>query len=76
MAGEVGSADTARPARFRAEGTEEGNWDMVGKSTPVFFVRDPEILGLHRSQKRDPAPAPQLTMQWDFWSLSPSRCIR
>ncbi len=75
VGGEKGSADTERDPRGFALKfyTEEGNWDMVGNNTPVFFIRDPLKFGdfIH-TQKRDPqtnlkSPA----MMWDFWSLSP-----
>jgi catalase len=75
VAGEVGSADTVRDPRGFALKfyTEEGNWDMVGNNTPVFFVRDPlKFQDFIHSQKRDPATGRRsATMQWDFWSLSP-----
>ena len=75
VAGESGSADTARdPRGFSLKFyTEEGNWDLVGNNTPVFFVRDPlKFSDFIRSQKRDPATGLRdNTMQWDFWSLSP-----
>jgi catalase len=75
VAGEMGSADTARdPRGFSLKFyTEEGNWDMVGNNTPVFFVRDAlKFSDFIRSQKRDPATGLRdNTMQWDFWSLSP-----
>ncbi len=75
VAGELGSADTARDPRGFALKfyTEEGNWDMVGNNTPVFFVRDPlKFSDFIHSQKRHPATGLRdNTMQWDFWSLSP-----
>jgi catalase len=75
VAGELGSADTARDPRGFALKfyTEEGNWDMVGNNTPVFFVRDPlKFSDFIHSQKRHPATGLRdATMQWDFWSLSP-----
>ncbi|MCX6366405.1 MAG: catalase [Armatimonadetes bacterium] len=75
VAGESGSADTARdPRGFSLKFyTEEGNWDMVGNNTPVFFVRDPlKFSDFIHSQKRDPATGLRdNVMQWDFWSLSP-----
>ncbi len=53
--------------------TEDGNWDLVGNNTPVFFIKDPKKFGdfIHYP-KRDPytnckSPA----MMWDFWSLNP-----
>ena len=75
VAGEKGSADTERDPRGFAVKfyTEEGNWDMVGNNTPVFFVRDPlKFSDFIHSQKRDPhTNLRSPTMQWDFWSLSP-----
>ncbi|MHB1221797.1 MAG: catalase [Gammaproteobacteria bacterium] len=75
VAGEQGSADTARdPRGFACKFyTEEGNWDLVGNNTPVFFVRDPlKFSDFIHSQKRHPATGLRdSTMQWDFWSLSP-----
>jgi catalase len=75
VAGEKGSADTARdPRGFSVKFyTEEGNWDMTGNNTPVFFVRDPLKFGdfIH-SQKRVPGSNLRSpTVMWDFWSLSP-----
>lgn len=75
VAGEMGSADTARdPRGFACKFyTEEGNWDLVGNNTPVFFVRDPlKFSDFIHSQKRHPQTGLRNnTMQWDFWSLSP-----
>jgi len=75
VAGELGSADTARDPRGFAVKfyTEEGNWDLVGNNTPVFFVRDPlKFQDFIHSQKRLPDTGLRDdTMQWDFWSLSP-----
>jgi catalase len=75
VAGEKGSADTVRDVRGFALKfyTEEGNWDMVGNNTPVFFIRDaikfPDFI---HSQKRDPQTNTRSdTMQWDFWSQVP-----
>src|SRR5216684_3354410 len=75
VGGEKGSADTARDPRGFALKfyTEEGNWDMTGNNTPVFFIRDPLKFGdfIH-TQKRDPETnLKSPTMMWDFWSLSP-----
>ncbi|GAC1359045.1 MAG: catalase [Acidobacteriaceae bacterium] len=75
VGGEKGSADTARDPRGFALKfyTEEGNWDMVGNNTPVFFVRDAIKFGdfIH-TQKREPGSnLKSATMMWDFWSLSP-----
>lgn len=75
VAGERGAADAERDVRGFALKfyTEDGNWDMVGNNTPVFFVRDPYKFGdfIH-TQKRDPKTNMRSnTMMWDFWSLSP-----
>jgi catalase len=75
VGGEKGSADTERDPRGFALKfyTEDGNWDMVGNNTPIFFVRDPLKFGdfIH-TQKRDPhTNLKSPTMMWDFWSLSP-----
>ena len=75
VAGEKGSADTVRdPRGFSLKFyTEEGNWDMTGNNTPVFFVRDAlKFSDFIHSQKRIPATnlrSPEV--MWDFWSLSP-----
>lgn len=75
VAGELGSADTVRdPRGFACKFyTEEGNWDMVGNNTPVFFIRDPlKFQDFIHSQKRHPQTGLRdAAMQWDFWSLSP-----
>lgn len=75
VAGELGSADTARdPRGFSVKFyTEDGNWDMVGNNTPVFFIKDPlKFPDFIHSQKRHPATGLRdATMQWDYWSLSP-----
>ena len=75
VAGELGSADTVRDPRGFAIKfyTEEGNWDLVGNNTPVFFVRDPlKFSDFIHSQKRHPVTGRRdAAMQWDFWSLSP-----
>ncbi|NOT99984.1 MAG: catalase [Gallionella sp.] len=75
VAGELGSPDTARdPRGFSVKFyTEDGNWDMVGNNTPVFFIRDAlKFSDFIHSQKRSPQTGMRdNTMQWDFWSLSP-----
>ncbi len=75
VAGERGAADAERDVRGFALKvyTEEGNWDMVGNNTPVFFVRDPyKFPDFIRTQKRDPqSNLRNPTAMWDFWSLSP-----
>ncbi len=75
VAGERGSPDTWRDPRGFALKfyTSEGNFDMVGNNTPVFFVRDPmKFQHFIRSQKRRADNGLRdHDMQWDFWSLSP-----
>ncbi len=75
VAGERGSPDTWRDPRGFAVKfyTPEGNFDMVGNNTPVFFVRDPmKFQHFIRSQKRRADNnLRDHDMQWDFWSLSP-----
>ena len=75
VAGELGAADHERDVRGFALKfyTEEGNWDLVGNNTPVFFVRDaykfPDFI---HTQKRHPKTNMRSpTAMWDFWSLSP-----
>ena len=75
VGGEKGSADTERDPRGFAVKfyTEEGNWDLVGNNTPVFFIKDAKKLpDFIHTQKRDPKTNLKSdTMQWDFWSLNP-----
>ncbi|MGE3800610.1 MAG: catalase [Candidatus Kapaibacterium sp.] len=75
VAGERGAADAERDVRGFALKfyTEEGNWDMVGNNTPVFFVRDPHKFAMFiHTQKRHPKDNMRdMDMQWDFWSLCP-----
>jgi len=75
VAGERGAADAERDVRGFALKfyTEQGNWDMVGNNTPVFFVRDPYKFQMFiHTQKRDPKTnLRDMDMQWDFWSLCP-----
>ncbi len=75
VAGELGSADTVRDPRGFAVKfyTGEGNYDIVGNNTPIFFIRDaikfPDFI---HTQKRDPQThLKNPTAVWDFWSLSP-----
>ena len=75
VGGEKGSADTERDPRGFALKfyTEDGNWDLVGNNTPVFFLKDPKKFGdfIH-TQKRDPyTNCKSPTMMWDYWSLNP-----
>jgi catalase len=75
VAGERGAADAERDVRGFALKfyTDEGNWDLVGNNTPVFFVRDPYKFQMFiHTQKRHPETnLRDLAMQWDFWSLCP-----
>ncbi len=75
VAGERGSPDTWRDPRGFALKfyTSEGNFDMVGNNTPVFFMRDPmKFQHFIRSQKRRlDNNLRDNNMQWDFWTLSP-----
>jgi len=75
VGGERGSADTDRDPRGFAVKfyTEEGNWDIVGNNTPVFFIRDPlKFPDFIHTQKRDPqSNLKDAQMMWDFWSHSP-----
>ncbi len=75
VAGERGAADAERDVRGFAIKfyTQQGNWDMVGNNTPVFFVRDPYKFQMFiHTQKRDPKTNMRdMDMQWDFWSQCP-----
>ncbi len=75
VAGELGAADAERDVRGFAVKfyTDEGNWDLVGNNTPVFFIRDPlKFPDFIRTQKRHPKTNLRSpTAMWDFWSLSP-----
>ncbi len=75
VAGEMGAADAERDVRGFALKfyTDEGNWDLVGNNTPVFFVRDaykfPDFIHTQKRHPRTNLRSP--TAMWDFWSLSP-----
>lgn len=75
VAGELGAADAERDVRGFAIKfyTDQGNWDLVGNNTPVFFVRDPlKFPDFIHTQKRHPrSNLRSPTAMWDFWSLSP-----
>lgn len=75
VAGERGAADAERDVRGFAMKyyTKEGNWDLVGNNTPVFFIRDPyKFPDFIHTQKRHPQTNVRSnTAAWDFWSLSP-----
>lgn len=75
VAGEAGAADAERDVRgFSMKFyTKEGNWDLVGNNTPVFFIRDgykfPDFI---HTQKRDPRNHLRSNnAAWDFWTLNP-----
>jgi catalase len=75
VAGERGAADTERDIRGCAIKfyTKEGNWDLVGNNTPVFFLRDVHnFVGLNRAVKRDPKTGlHDANNTWDFWTMLP-----
>ena len=75
MAGERGAADAERDIRGFAVKfyTEEGNWDLVGNNTPVFFLRDPlKFPDLNHAVKRDPRTNLRSACNnWDFWTSLP-----
>jgi len=75
VAGERGAADAERDIRGFAVKfyTEEGNWDLVGNNTPVFFLRDPlKFPDLNHAVKRDPKTNMRSARNnWDFWTSLP-----
>ncbi|MFJ6321497.1 MULTISPECIES: catalase [unclassified Rhizobium] len=75
VAGERGAADAERDIRGFALKfyTEQGNWDLVGNNTPVFFFRDPlRFPDLNHAIKRDPRTGMRSAeSNWDFWTLLP-----
>ncbi|GII93638.1 catalase [Sinosporangium siamense] len=75
VAGELGSADTARDPRGFAIKfyTDAGNYDIVGNNTPIFFIRDPSKFSdfIHSQKRRADTHTRDNNMQWDFWTLSP-----
>jgi catalase len=75
VAGERGAADAERDIRGFAVKfyTEEGNWDLVGNNTPVFFLKDPlKFPDLNHAVKRDPRTNMRSAKNnWDFWTLLP-----
>ncbi|MGI6711142.1 MAG: catalase [Bacillota bacterium] len=75
VAGERGAADAERDIRGFAIKfyTEEGNWDLVGNNTPVFFLRDPlKFPDLNHAIKRDPRTGMRsANSNWDFWTSLP-----
>ena len=75
VAQEMGSSDTVRDPRGFALKfyTQEGNYDLVGNNTPVFFIRDPQKFQdyIHSQKRRADNHLRDNNMQWDFWTLSP-----
>lgn len=75
VAGERGAADAERDIRGFAVKfyTEEGNWDLAGNNTPVFFMKDPyKFPDLNKAVKRDPKTnLRSANHNWDFWTLLP-----
>ncbi|MBF0590986.1 MAG: catalase [Nitrospirae bacterium] len=75
VAGERGAADAERDIRGFAIKfyTEQGNWDIVGNNTPVFFLRDPlKFPDLNHAVKRDPKTNMRSAKNnWDFWTSLP-----
>ncbi|XP_068595417.1 catalase [Brachionichthys hirsutus] len=75
VAGESGSADTVRDPRGFAVKfyTEDGNWDLTGNNTPIFFIKDAMLFpSFIHTQKRNPQThMKDPDMVWDFWSLRP-----
>lgn len=75
VAGERGAADAERDIRGFAIKfyTEDGNWDLAGNNTPVFFLKDPyKFTDLNKAVKRDPKTnLRNANHNWDFWTLLP-----
>ena len=75
VAGERGAADAERDIRGFALKfyTDQGNWDLVGNNTPVFFFRDPKLFAsLNHAVKRDPRTNMRSAQNnWDFWTSLP-----
>lgn len=75
VAGERGAADAERDIRGFAIKfyTDEGNWDLVGNNTPVFFIRDAlQFPDLNHAVKRDPRTNMRSAQNnWDFWTMLP-----
>lgn len=80
VAGERGAADAERDIRGFAMRfyTEEGNWDVVGNNTPVFFFRDPmKFIDLNHAVKRDPrSHLRSPNTNWDYWSSLPESLLQ
>jgi catalase len=73
VAGELGFPDTVRDPRGFALKfyTQDGNYDLVGNNTPVFFIRDPQKFSdfIHSQKRRSDNHLHDHNMQWDFWTL-------
>ncbi len=80
VAGERGAADAERDIRGFAVKfyTEDGNWDIVGNNTPVFFFRDPmKFIDLNHAVKRDPRTNMRsANTNWDFWTSLPESLLQ
>lgn len=80
VAGERGAADAERDIRGFALKfyTKEGNWDLVGNNTPVFFFRDPmKFIDLNHAVKRDPRTNMRSpNTNWDFWTSLPEALLQ
>lgn len=80
VAGERGAADAERDIRGFALKfyTEDGNWDLVGNNTPVFFFRDPmKFIDLNHAVKRDPRTNLRSpNTNWDFWTSLPESLLQ
>src|ERR1700704_3318493 len=76
VAGEMGSPDTVRDPRGFALKfyTQEGNYDLAGNNTPVFFIRDPSKFSdfIHSQKRRADTHLRDNNMQWDFWTGTPA----
>jgi catalase len=75
VAGELGFPETVRDPRGFALKfyTEDGNYDIVGNNTPIFFIRDPQKFSdfIHSQKRRSDNHLHDHNMQWDFWTLRP-----
>jgi len=75
VAGELGSPDTRRDPRGFAMKfyTQQGNYDLVGNNTPIFFIKDPSKFSdfIHSQKRRQDTNLRDNNMQWDFWTGSP-----
>jgi catalase len=76
VTGELGSADSQRDPRGFAIRfyTEDGNYDLVGNNTPVFFIRDPQKFSdfIHSQKRMAETNLRDHNLQWDFWTATPA----